>query len=74
MLEHEKIARIRERAYELFLTRKEEGDAFLDWIAAEREIEAEEFQLHHQGPARVRARHLYNTVTDHLGCDIENPT
>jgi Protein of unknown function (DUF2934) len=74
MLEQEKIARIRERAYELFLTRSEEGDALSDWLAAEREVEAQDRQSRHRGPARAHARHLHNTVTDHLGCDIENPT
>jgi hypothetical protein len=74
MLEQEKVARIRERAYELFLARENEGDALADWLAAEREIEAQDVQSHHQGPARTHARHLHNTVTDHRGCDIENPT
>jgi hypothetical protein len=74
MVEQEKTARIRERAYELFLARKEDGDAVSDWLAAEREIEAQDFQSHYRGPARARTRHLHNTVTDHLGCDIENPT
>jgi hypothetical protein len=74
MLQQDKVVRIRERAYELFLTRKETGDALSDWLAAEREVEAQEVHSHDRGPARARARHLHNTVTDHQGCDIENPT
>jgi hypothetical protein len=70
----DKTARIRERAYELFLARETGGDALADWLEAEREIETLEFQSQCCGPARARARHLHNSVTDHLGRDIENPT
>jgi hypothetical protein len=73
MFDQEKNLRIRERAYQLFLARDTGGDALSDWLEAERQIDAQESESRYRGPARVRTAHLHGTVTDHSGCDIENP-
>ena len=64
---------VRERAYEIFLRRGESsGDEVADWLRAEREIREEE--RGHRGPARMRDVAHHGRLTDHDGCDLENPT
>lgn len=77
MLAEKNADKVRERAYQLFLERREDvqGDALSDWLAAERQVESEETGLRHCGPARLAAHHPHrHTLTDGSGCDIENPT
>lgn len=77
MSAEESTDKIRERAYQLFLERGEEGqhDALSDWLAAERQIEAEENEHRHRGPARLGWHHPHrHTLTDGSGGDLENPT
>lgn len=72
MDEHRK-ARIRQRAYEIFLQRANgHGDALRDWLEAEKELREEETR--HRGPARMPDAGHHGRLTDHDGCDIENPT
>jgi hypothetical protein len=67
------LARIRERAYELFLRRGERpGGEMADWLKAEQEIREEE--RGHHGPARMWDAGHHGRLTDHDGCDLENPT
>jgi Protein of unknown function (DUF2934) len=66
-------ARIRERAYEIFLQRGGgPGDALRDWLRAEREIREDDNR--YRGPARMLNRTHHGKLTQPDGCDIENPT
>ena len=66
-------ARIRQRAYELFLQRGGTPDDDLrDWLKAEQEIYEQE--CGHRGPARMADSARCGKITDSDGCDIENPT
>jgi hypothetical protein len=76
MFAGDKAEKVRQRAYLLFLERREgsQGDALSDWLAAEREILFEEKDSEYRGPARLAPHHPhYHTLTDSTGCDIENP-
>ena len=65
--------KVRERAYELFLQRgTAPGDPLHDWLKAEEQLREEEH--HHRGPARIRDVRHHGKLTDHDGCDLENPT
>lgn len=67
------LGRVRERAYEIFLRRGgSSGDEVADWLKAEREIREEE--RGHHGPARMLDATHHGRLTDHDGCDLENPT
>ena len=66
-------ARVRQRAYELFLQRGgAPGDDLRDWLNAEREICEQE--RGHCGPARITDSRHRGKLTDPDGCDFENPT
>jgi DUF2934 family protein len=68
---------IRQRAYELFLERRESrpGDPVSDWLEAERELrEIEERRYRHLGPARIQDPRHVGCLSDADGHDIENPT
>ena len=72
-MNEQKRARIRERAYQLFLERgTRPGDALNDWLTAEDEIRDEEAA--HRGPARIRHHWHRGILTDADGHDLENPT
>jgi hypothetical protein len=67
------VARIRQRAYELFEQRGgRPGDDLRDWLKAEHEIL--DHERGHRGPARTVDPTCCGKVTDSDGCDIENPT
>ena len=67
------IARIRERAYLLFLARgAAPGNSEADWLQAEQEIREEE-KRRHLGPARLPDSRHHGKITDESGCDLENP-
>jgi Protein of unknown function (DUF2934)/Family of unknown function (DUF6496) len=67
-------ARVRKRAYELFLERGgAPGGALRDWLKAEHEIWEQE-RGHHRGPARILDKSHHGKLTDGDGCDFENPT
>jgi len=77
MFAEKNAEKIRERAYQLFLERKDEGpgDAVSDWLKAERQVQSEEANLRHRGSARLGLHHQHHhTLTDNSGCDVENPT
>lgn len=66
-------AKVRERAYQLFLSRgNAPGNATEDWLRAEEQVREEE--SHHRGPARIADARHHGRLTDAHGCDIENPT
>lgn len=76
MNDEERTSRVRERAYQLFLERREKGwgDALSDWLVAEREIQSDENETRHRGPARLAPHHPHHrTLTDDSGRDVENP-
>jgi len=68
---------IRQRAYELFLQRREDrsGDPVSDWLQAEQELrQANEEHRRHVGPARIQDPRHIGYLCDANGHDIENPT
>jgi len=72
----EKARKVRERAHHLFLQRGQiaPGDALSDWFEAERQIELEDKDPRHFGPARLSPHHPHHrTLTDDSGQDLENP-
>lgn len=72
-MDERRTSRIRNRAYELFLQRRNgPGDAVRDWLEAENEIREEE--RGHHGPARMPDSAHHGRLTDPDGRDVENPT
>jgi hypothetical protein len=72
-MNQEMTARIRQRAYELFLERGAvPGGALRDWLTAEQEIR--HLERGDRGPARMPDKSHHGKLTDQDGCDFENPT
>jgi len=72
-MDQKRDAKVRERAYQLFLKRgNTPGTATEDWLKAEEQVRDEESS--HRGPARIQDVRHHGKLTDTHGCDIENAT
>ena len=56
--------RIRERAYEIYLSRNGEGDEVSDWLTAERELKSlNGHQLEAPGPRKIQRQSIKKAET-----------